>query len=71
VELYLHSPNTPSWRGAQLKKAQAQLYLFTFTKYYQDHQVNEDEMSGACITHGRIRNAYKILVGKPEGKRPF
>jgi hypothetical protein len=21
VELYLHSPNTPSWRGAQLKKA--------------------------------------------------
>jgi hypothetical protein len=27
VELYLHSPNTPSWRGAQLK-AQGQLYLF-------------------------------------------
>jgi hypothetical protein len=24
VELYLHSPNTPSWLGAQLKKAQAQ-----------------------------------------------
>jgi hypothetical protein len=22
VEEYLHSPNTPSWRGAQLKKAQ-------------------------------------------------
>jgi len=22
VELYLHSPNTPSWRGAQLKEAQ-------------------------------------------------
>jgi hypothetical protein len=28
VELYLHSPNTPSWRGAQLKEAQGQLYLF-------------------------------------------
>jgi len=26
VELYLHSPNTPSWRGAQLK----QRYNFTF-----------------------------------------
>jgi membrane-anchored protein YejM (alkaline phosphatase superfamily) len=25
VELYIHSPNTPSWRGAQLK--QGQLYL--------------------------------------------
>jgi len=24
-------PNTPSWRGAQLKEAQGQLYLFTFT----------------------------------------
>jgi hypothetical protein len=21
--------------------------------------------------HGEIRNAYKILVGKPEGNRPF
>jgi hypothetical protein len=27
VELYLHSPNTPSWRGAQLGGAQGQLYL--------------------------------------------
>jgi hypothetical protein len=29
VELYLHSPNTSSWRGAQLK-AQGQLYLYLF-----------------------------------------
>jgi hypothetical protein len=28
VELYLHSPKTPSWRGAQLQKAQGQLYLY-------------------------------------------
>jgi hypothetical protein len=28
VELYLHSPNTSSRRGAQLKKAQCQLYLY-------------------------------------------
>jgi hypothetical protein len=27
VELYLHSPNTPSWRCAQLK-AQGQIYLY-------------------------------------------
>jgi hypothetical protein len=26
VELYLHSPNTPSWRGAQLGGAQGQLF---------------------------------------------
>jgi hypothetical protein len=29
VELYLHSPNTPSWSGAQLKE-QGQLYLYLF-----------------------------------------
>jgi hypothetical protein len=28
VELNHHSPSTPSWRGAQLKKAQGQLYLY-------------------------------------------
>jgi hypothetical protein len=28
-------------------------------------------MSGTCSTHVKIRNAYKILVGKPEGNRPF
>jgi hypothetical protein len=53
AELYLHSPNTPSWRGAQLGGAQGQLYL-TFTKSgiewnrqslrvkKRSHQNNED-----------------------------
>jgi hypothetical protein len=27
-------------------------------------------MGGACRTNGK-RNAYKLLVGKPEGKRPL
>jgi hypothetical protein len=27
-------------------------------------------MGGACNTNGEKRNAYRILVGKPEGKRP-
>jgi hypothetical protein len=30
VELYLHSPNTPSWRGAQLKKRQRDNFTFMF-----------------------------------------
>jgi hypothetical protein len=25
----------------------------------------------ACSTNGKKRNAYTILVGKPEGKRPL
>jgi hypothetical protein len=28
-------------------------------------------MGGACSTHGEKSNAYRILVGKPEGKRPL
>jgi hypothetical protein len=32
MELYLHSSNTPSWRGAQLGGAQGKLRLYlTFT----------------------------------------
>jgi hypothetical protein len=28
-------------------------------------------MGGPCITNGEKRNAYRLLVGKPEGKRPL
>jgi hypothetical protein len=28
-------------------------------------------VGGACGTHGRREKLYKILVGKPEGKRPL
>jgi hypothetical protein len=28
-------------------------------------------MSGVCSTNGEKRNAYRLLVRKPEGKRPI
>jgi hypothetical protein len=28
-------------------------------------------MGRACGTHGRGENMYRVLVGKPEGKRPL
>jgi hypothetical protein len=28
-------------------------------------------MGGACSTNGGEENAYRLLVGKPEGKRPL
>jgi hypothetical protein len=37
IELYLHSPNTPSWRGAQLGRAQGQLYLYITSFNDQGH----------------------------------
>jgi hypothetical protein len=35
-----------------------------------DDQVKEDEMGRACNTNAGEENAYRILVGKPKGKRP-
>jgi hypothetical protein len=32
--------------------------------------VKDDEMGKAYITNREKHNAYRILVGKPEGKRP-
>jgi hypothetical protein len=29
------------------------------------------EMGGACSIVGEKRNAYRLLVGKPEGRRPL
>jgi len=28
-------------------------------------------MGGACSTYGKRRGVYRVLVGKPEGKRPL
>jgi hypothetical protein len=28
-------------------------------------------MGGECSTNGEKRNAYRLLVGKPEGRRPL
>jgi hypothetical protein len=33
--------------------------------------IKEDWMVGHVPRIGEMRNAYKILIGKPEGKRPF
>jgi hypothetical protein len=34
-------------------------------------QIKEDEMGGSCNPDREMRNAYNILDGKPEGKRPL
>jgi hypothetical protein len=31
--------------------------------------MEDDEISGACRTHVEMRNSYKTLVGKLDGKR--
>jgi hypothetical protein len=34
-------------------------------------RIVDHKMGRACSTNGAKRNAYRILVGNPEGKRPL
>jgi hypothetical protein len=36
-----------------------------------NYEVKEYEIGRACSTNRENRNTYRILVGKPEGKRPL
>jgi hypothetical protein len=47
------------------------LHLPFFFLYLRNNQVKNDEIGRACSTKGEKENAYKILVGKPEGNRPL
>jgi hypothetical protein len=40
-------------------------------KYYSGNQIEKNEMGGACSTYGDKRGAYRILVRRPEGRRPL
>jgi hypothetical protein len=42
-----------------------------FAKYDWNYRVEDDEVGGACSAIGEKRNLYRLLVGKPEGKRPL
>ena len=41
------------------------------TQYYLGDQIEKNEMGGACSTYGETRGKYRVLVGKPEEKRPL
>jgi hypothetical protein len=45
--------------------------LYSSPSIIKNVQDKEDEMGRACSTNGEKRNAYRILVGKPERKRPL
>jgi hypothetical protein len=58
------------WQEVRENCTMRSFIIVLFTKCNQNHLVM-DEMSRACSTHGEKRNAYRVLVGKPEGKRPL
>jgi hypothetical protein len=45
--------------------------LVVLTQYYSGEQIERNEMSGECSRYVERRGTYRILVDKPEGKRPL
>jgi hypothetical protein len=41
-----------------------------FAKYYSGDQIKKTETGRAYSTKGERRGAYKVSVGRPEGRRP-
>jgi hypothetical protein len=44
--------------------------LYCSTSIVSGVQIEKNWMGGACSTYGRT-GVYRVLVGKPEGKRPL
>jgi hypothetical protein len=42
-----------------------------FKYYCAGDKIENNGMVGACSVDGEGRGVYKVLVGKPEGKRPL
>jgi hypothetical protein len=41
------------------------------TQYCAGDKIEKNEMGGACTAYGEGRGVYRVLVSKPEGKRPL
>jgi hypothetical protein len=54
-----------------MSKVDLIILIILFSKYNLNDQVKEDEMGRACSMNWEKRDAYRILVGKPAGKRPL
>ena len=39
--------------------------------YFSGDQIEKSEMGGACNAYKARGGVYRVLVGKPEGKRPL
>jgi hypothetical protein len=41
------------------------------TKYYSGDQIQKNVIGRACSTYGERSGVYRVLMGRPGGKRPL
>jgi hypothetical protein len=80
VELYIHYPNTPSWRGTQLKRSTGTtvplLYLrphyFKFKTRYIYHTAQPDDLfSGISLSPFHIKKIQRKVLDFSEILKPI
>jgi hypothetical protein len=47
------------------------LMIGTAHQIFSGNKIEKNEMGGACSAYGRKERHYRVLVGKPEGRRPL
>ena len=47
------------------------LMICTAHQYFSGDQIEKNKMGGACSAYGEKTGVCRVLVGKPEGKRPL
>jgi hypothetical protein len=58
---------TGEWRALHNEELHI---LYSFPKYIRQIKIKENEVR-TCGTHRRGEKVYRVLVGKPEGRRPL
>jgi hypothetical protein len=47
------------------------MHIHIYISYTSRNKIEKIEMGGACSMYGEGRGVYRVLMGKPEGKRPL
>jgi hypothetical protein len=59
----------PEGRGVEKSVERVASWSVLLAKYYSSYQIKKNELGVACAHAGERTDAYRVLVGKRDGKR--
>jgi hypothetical protein len=59
------------WLEAEEDCILRSLITCILTNYYKGDEVKGSKIGGTCSIYGEVRNAYKVMVGRLEGRKPL